>query len=223
MNKKFTIVCSLLAVCLGPFTALPTKAASLQLVPNWGASGVPTNLSMYIYVPDKLAATPPILVLLHYWGGGAGGVFAEAQAGGIVAAADQYGFIMVVPQNPDCWDVSSTATLTHDGGGHTQGIAQMVKYAINTYHANSNRVYVTGTSCGGEMTEALLAVYPDIFKAGAAFSGEAVGGAWTPSDAYRAGMGKHRSRLLPGICGTPSPRPALAWHGGWHHQLQQPG
>jgi hypothetical protein len=28
--------------------ALPAKAASLELVPNWGASGVPTNLSMYI-------------------------------------------------------------------------------------------------------------------------------------------------------------------------------
>ena len=142
VSAKFTRACFLLAVF---FTAWPAQAASLQLVPNWGASGVPTNLSMYVYVPDKVAANPPILVLLHYWGGGAGGVFAEAQAGGIVAAADQYGFIMVVPQNPDCWDVNSTATLTHDGGGHTQGIAQMVKYAINTYHANSNRVYVTGT------------------------------------------------------------------------------
>ena len=109
MNKKLTRALSLLAVCLGLFTALPAKAASLQLVPNWGASGVPTNLSMYIYVPDNLAPNPPILVLLHYWGGGAGGVFAEAQAGGIVAAADQYGFIVVVPQNPDWWDVNSSA------------------------------------------------------------------------------------------------------------------
>jgi hypothetical protein len=41
---------------------------------------------------------------LHYWGGGAAGVFAEAQNGGIVAAAEQNGFIIVVPQNPDCWD-----------------------------------------------------------------------------------------------------------------------
>src|ERR1017187_1237592 len=142
MSRRFTVARCLLIVGFGLFTALPTKAASLQLVPNWGASGVPTNLSMYIYVPDKVATNPPILVLLHYGGGGASGVFAEAQAGGIVAAADQYGFIMVVPQNPDCWDVNSTATLTHDGGGHTQGIAQMVKYAITNYHANANRVYV---------------------------------------------------------------------------------
>src|SRR5450755_3950377 len=180
MKNELTVVSSLFAVCLGLLAPLPTKAASLQLVPNWGASGVPTNLSMYIYVPDKLAANPPILVLLHYWGGGASGVFAEAQGGGIVAAADEYGFIMVVPQTPDCWDVNSAATLTHDGGGQTQGIAQMVKYAITNYHANADRVYVTGTSCGGMMMEALLAVYPDIFKAGAAFAGQVVGGAWTP-------------------------------------------
>ena len=211
MNKKLTRVCSLLAVCLGLFMALPAKAASLQLVPNWGASGVPTNLSMYIYVPDNVATNPPILVLLHYWGGGAAGVFAEAQAGGIVAAADQYGFIMVVPQNPDCWDVNSTATLTHDGGGHTQGIAQMVKYAINTYHANSNRVYVTGTSCGGMMTEALLAVYPDVFKAGAAFAGQVVGGAWTPITHTAQEWGNIVRACYPGYTG-PRPRVQL-WHG----------
>jgi acetylxylan esterase len=101
MNAKLTRVGSLLVACLGLFVALPTKAASLRLVPSWGASGVPTNLSMYIYVPDNLALNPPILVLLHYWGGGAAGVFAEAQNGGIVAAADQNGSIIVVPQNPD--------------------------------------------------------------------------------------------------------------------------
>ena len=211
MHTKLARVCSLLAVCLGLFAALPAKAASLQLVPNWGASGVPTNLSMYVYVPDHLAPNPPILVLLHYWGGGASGVFAEAQAGGIVAAADQYGFIMVVPQNPDCWDVNSTATLTHDGGGHTQGIAQMVQYAINTYQANSNCVYVTGTSCGGMMTEALLAVYPDIFKAGVAFSGQVVGGVWTPITHTAQEWGDIVRACYPGYSG-PRPRVQL-WHG----------
>jgi len=51
-----TVVFALFAACLGLFMALPAKAASLQLVPNWGAIGVPTNLSMYVYVPDKVAA-----------------------------------------------------------------------------------------------------------------------------------------------------------------------
>jgi hypothetical protein len=51
VKKKLTRAWSLLAACLGLFMALPAKAASLQLVPNWGASGVPANLSMYVYVP----------------------------------------------------------------------------------------------------------------------------------------------------------------------------
>ena len=175
-------VCSLLAVCLGLFPAWPTKAASLQLVTNnWGTNGMPTNVSMYAYVPDNVASNPPILVLLHYWGGTASGVFAQAAGGGVVAAADQYGFIMVVPQRAaDCWDYSSAQALTHDGGGETHAIAQMVRYAITNYHANANRVYVTGDSCGGMMTEALLGVYPDIFKAGAAYAGVPIGGQWTP-------------------------------------------
>jgi poly(hydroxyalkanoate) depolymerase family esterase len=136
---------------------------------------------MFIYVPDKLATNPPILVVSHYCSGDAAGVFSEAKSGGIVAASDQYGFIMIYPQNHlpgttrNCWDVGSTASLTHDGGGDTQAIAQMVKYTITQYKANANRVYATGTSSGAMMTEALLAVYPDVFKAGAEFSGVPAG------------------------------------------------
>jgi endoglucanase len=211
ISTKLTSVCSLLAAWLSLFMALPAKAASLQLVPNWGASGVPTNFSMYVYVPDNVAPNPPVLVLLHYWGGGASGVFAEAQAGGIVSAADQYGFIMVVPQTTDCWDYGSAQSLTHDGGGQTQGIAEMVKYAITNYQANANRVYVTGTSCGGMMTEALLGVYPDIFKAGAEFAGVPIGGAWTPVAHTAQQWGDLARACYPGYSGH-RPRVQL-WHG----------
>jgi poly(hydroxyalkanoate) depolymerase family esterase len=143
---------------------------------------------MYIYVPDSLPEIPPILVVCHYCGGSAAGVFGEAYGGGIVSAADQYGFIMVFPQAVDntgtngrCWDAGSTNSLTRYGGGDTQAIVEMVKYAITNYQANGNRVYVTGTSSGAMMTEALLAVYPDIFKAGAEFSGVPAGG-WAVDD-----------------------------------------
>jgi hypothetical protein len=51
----------------------------------------------------------------------------------------------------------------------------MVTYAISKYSANKDRVYSTGDSSGGMMTELLLAVYPDIFKAGAAFAGMPAG------------------------------------------------
>jgi poly(hydroxyalkanoate) depolymerase family esterase len=166
----------------------PAKAASLQLVThNWGSNGVPATVSMYIYVPDKLAADPPILVLIHYCGGSAGGVFGEAYGGGLVSAADKYGFIMVVPQavNPDgtgrCWDVGSSNSLTRYAGGDSEAIVRMVNYTITNYSANSNRVYVTGTSSGAMMTEALVALYPEVFKGGAEFSGVPAG-SWAIDD-----------------------------------------
>ncbi len=183
MTQYRNHVASLLAITFGLFAAAPARAASLQSVATsaWSGGDVPTYISMYIYVPDKVATNPPILVVAHYCGGSASGVFGEAQGGGIVSAADTNGFIMIYPQttNPatsaDCWDVGSAKSLTHNGGGDTQAIAEMVSYTITKYSANANRVYATGTSSGAMMTEALLAVYPDVFKAGAEFSGVPAG------------------------------------------------
>jgi len=150
-------------------------AASLQAVSNWGSSGLPSDVTMYIYVPDKVATTPPILTLIHYCGGTASAVFGQAQGGGLVKAADQYGFIMVVPSSGRCWDIVSDKTRKRDGGGDSQAIRQMVKYAVEKYSGNADRVYATGDSSGGMMTELLLAVYPDVFKAGSAFAGMPAG------------------------------------------------
>jgi len=172
---------ALLLAGIGVLGASEANAASLQAVSNWGASGVPSYISMYIYVPDKVATNPPVLVVNHYCSGNASGVYGEAQTGGIVSAADKYGFIMIFPQTSNnCWDVGSTKSLTHDGGGDTQAIAQMVKYTLTKYSANADRVYATGTSSGAMMTEALMAVYPDVFKGGAEFSGVPAG-CWSAS------------------------------------------
>ncbi len=47
----------------------------------------------------------------------------------------------------------------------------MVTYAEQRYSGDPNRVYATGSSSGGMMTNEMLALYPDVFKAGAAFMG----------------------------------------------------
>jgi poly(hydroxyalkanoate) depolymerase family esterase len=153
---------------------------------GYTTANLPSYVSMYEYVPAKLAAHPPVLVVSHWYGATAAGMFGVAQGGGLVAAADQYGFIMVFPQRDigGCWDISSTPSLTHDGGGETQAIAEMVKYEVAHRGANANRVYATGQSCGAMFTEALLAVYPDVFKGGSEFSGVPVGGCWTCSGGY---------------------------------------
>ena len=171
--------------CVGALLTLPTaaQAASLQPVSNWnGGVSLPADVSMFAYVPDKVAAKPPLLTVIHYCGGSAQAVFGQAQGGGLVKAADMYGFILIVPsnanasgQNGRCWDVSSKKSQTRDGGGDTHAIAQMVKYALTQYHANADRVYCTGDSSGGMTTQLMLALYPDVYKAGSSFAGVPAG------------------------------------------------
>lgn len=38
--------------------------------------------------------------------------------------------------------------LKHDGGGDSQTIANMVKYAVEKYGGDANRTYLVGTSSG---------------------------------------------------------------------------
>jgi acetylxylan esterase len=68
---------------------------------------------------------------------------------------EQYGFISIFPTSPydgTCWDVSSEAALTHDGGGDSNSIANMVTWTIDQYNADSSKVFVTGSSSGAMMT-----------------------------------------------------------------------
>jgi poly(3-hydroxybutyrate) depolymerase len=69
--------------------------------------------------------------------------------------AEQYGFIVVYPSSPHsgtCWDVSSKQTLTHEGGGDSNTIANMVKWVLSEYKADASKVFVTGSSSGAMMT-----------------------------------------------------------------------
>ena len=145
---------------LGVFAVTPARAAAPTLVTadrKGGASGLPSDVAMYTYIPSKVATNPPLLTIIHYCGGSAQAVF--GQASGIISAADQYGFIVVLPSNANasgakgrCWDVTSTKAHTRNGGGDSHSIIQMVKYALTQYKANVDRVYSTGDSSGAMMT-----------------------------------------------------------------------
>jgi poly(hydroxyalkanoate) depolymerase family esterase len=122
-------------------------------------------------VPDKLAANPGVLVALHYCTGSGPAFYSGTE---FHTLADQYGFIVIYPstvRTGSCWDVSSSGALTHNGNSDPVGIVSMVKYVQSTYHTTASRTYVTGASSGAMMTNVMLADYPDVFKAGAAFMG----------------------------------------------------
>jgi len=134
-------------------------------------TGGPTSLGMYVYVPKKLTTPAPIIVAIHHCQGSAQAYSTESH---YMPLADTHGFILIYPNSRSsggCFDVSSTATLTHNGGGDSETIVNMVKYAVANYGGDANRTYVTGTSSGAMMTNVMVGAYPDVFKAGSAYSG----------------------------------------------------
>ncbi|KAG6870107.1 hypothetical protein C0992_001011, partial [Termitomyces sp. T32_za158] len=144
-------------------------ASQLQQITNFGSN--PTNVGIFLYRPPNVAASPALIVAIHYCQGTAQAYFSGTQYANL---ADQHGFLVIYPDAPDsggCWDVHTTATLTHDAGGDSLGIASAVRYAITTYGVDPNRVFATGTSSGAMMTNVLAGAYPDLFKAGSAFAG----------------------------------------------------
>jgi acetylxylan esterase len=150
-------------------TSSPAQAATLQQVTGFGTN--PSNLQMYVYRPDGLPAHPALLVASHYCTGSGPTFYSGTQ---FAALADRYKYIVIYPSSTNadqCFDVSSPAALTRNGGSDPVGIMSMVNYAKQNYGVDADRIYATGTSSGAMMTNVLLADYPDVFKAGAAFAG----------------------------------------------------
>jgi acetylxylan esterase len=162
-------VITLMAAALLVVPAPQASAASLTEITGFGAN--PSNLQMYLYVPEKVAPKPAVLVAVHYCTGSGPAFYSGSE---FARMADQYGFIVIYPsvtRSSKCFDVSSPQALKHDGGSDPVGIVSMVRYVLQHNNGDAGRVYVTGVSSGAMMTNVLLGDYPDVFKAGAAFAG----------------------------------------------------
>jgi len=150
----------------------PASAASLVEVTNFGNN--PGGMRMHIYVPDNRPANPAIVVAMHGCGGSGPGFYSGSEFGSL---SNQYGFIVIYPSAMQeagfgkCFDTWSAASKRRGGGSDPVSIESMVNYARTQYGGDINRVYATGSSSGGMMTQHMLAVYPDLFKAGASFMG----------------------------------------------------
>lgn len=156
-------------LCGAALCSVSASAASLTEISNFGPN--PSGLRMHVYAPDVLRSPPPILVAVHYCTGSGPAFFNNTE---FRTLADRYGFIVIYPsatRSGNCFDVSSPQALRRDGGSDPVGIRSMITYVVQSYGADANRVYATGASSGGMMTNVLLGVYPDVFKAGAAFMG----------------------------------------------------
>jgi poly(hydroxyalkanoate) depolymerase family esterase len=158
-----------LASALAVFTApKAAQAAQLAQVTEFGDN--PGNLEMYVYVPENVAANPAILVSNHWCTGSAANVYDWMQ---FDEMAEQYGYIVVFPsvtRSSKCFDVASPASLSGTGGDSVS-IKSMVDYAVAELGGDPDRVFATGISSGAMMTNVLLGVYPEVFKAGSVYAG----------------------------------------------------
>ncbi|MEU6254571.1 PHB depolymerase family esterase [Streptomyces sp. NPDC047043] len=210
-------------------TVVPT--AALTEVTDFGTN--PSNLQMYLYVPESVTAHPAVVVAVHYCTGSGPAMYNGTEWAQL---ADTHGFVVIYPsvtRASKCFDVSSPQALKRGGGSDPVGIKSMIDWVTRTYSADTGRIYATGISSGAMMTNVLLGDYPDVFAAGAAFSGVPFGCFATTdgsewNSACSGGTVLHTPQewgdlvraAYPGYTG---PRPRMqVWHGTEDDVLRYP-
>ncbi|OLF14399.1 esterase [Actinophytocola xinjiangensis] len=152
----------------------PPAASAATLVEVTGFGDNPGGMRMHVYVPDTRPANPAIVVAMHGCGGSGPGFYSGSE---FASLADRHGFVVIYPSAQqqagfgNCFDTWSDAAKRRGGGSDPVSIVSMVSYVEQRYGGDPNRVFATGSSSGGMMTNHMLALYPDVFTAGAAFMG----------------------------------------------------
>ncbi|MFI0509343.1 PHB depolymerase family esterase [Streptomyces sp. WSLK1-5] len=221
------------------FATAPSASARTEAAPTAALTEItgfgtnPSNLQMYLYVPGSVTAHPAVVVAVHYCTGSGPAMYNGTEWARL---ADTYGFVVIYPsvtRSSKCFDVSSPQALKRGGGSDPVGIKSMIDWTVRTYSADTARVYATGISSGAMMTNVLLGDYPDVFAAGAAFSGVPFGCFATTdgsewNSACSGGTLTHTPQqwgdlvraAYPGYTG---PRPRMqVWHGTEDDVLRYP-
>jgi poly(hydroxyalkanoate) depolymerase family esterase len=195
------------------FTA--SRSEALTQVTGFGSN--PGSLSLFVYEPASLGTNVPLVVALH----GCTQTADAYAATGWNALADQRRFLVAYPQttaNGSCFDWF-TGSQQSRSGPQVTSILQMVQHLVNTKGVDPTRVYVTGLSAGGAMTNVLLAVAPDVFSRGAVMAGLPFACATTQANAFSCMSNPadqtpaHWGNLVRAVTPNgPAPRVSL-WHG----------
>jgi poly(hydroxyalkanoate) depolymerase family esterase len=127
------------------------------------------------YVPSSYRpGTPmPLLVALH---GCTENDVGFDLLSGWSAQAERRGFIVVFPDqnnlaNPaGCWNWE-LPTNQHRGFGEPAIIAGITSRVRSQYTVDSHRIYTTGVSAGGVMTNIMAVTYPDVYAATSVMAG----------------------------------------------------
>lgn len=204
--------------------ATPASAASLTQVTNFGDN--PGNMQMYVYVPDTHTAKPPIVLAMHGCGGSGPAFYSGSE---FASLADRYGFIVIYPTATqsagfgNCFDTWSDAAKHRGGGSDPVSLISMINYVEQHYNGDAERVFATGSSSGGMMTDEMLALYLTCSRrARPSWAFRSGASPTRPTtrldqqvhrrehDEDPAGVGRSRAAGLPGIRRAAAAPPAVA-------------
>ena len=158
----------------------------------------PGALRSRVYIPEKLPAKAPLVVVLHGCTQTAAGY---DYGSGWSRLADEQGFALLFPQqqrsnNPNlCFNWFVPDDIRR-GQGEARSISQMIETFVVAHGLDRRRIFITGLSAGGAMTSVMLATYPELFAGGAIIAGLPFGGATTVPEAFERMRGQDvRSKL----------------------------
>ena len=177
--------------------AVEAPATHLTALTGFGSN--PGALRMFTYTPKNLAPSPALVVVLH----GCTQSAASYDVGaGWSTLAERYGFVLLFPEqtaanNPKTCFNWFLPTDTSRDGGEALSIRQMIEKTIGAHGIDRDRVFITGLSAGGAMAAAMLAIYPEVFAAGAIIAGLPYGTASNVQQAFES-MFQGRTRSAKG-------------------------
>ncbi|MGC1955819.1 MAG: PHB depolymerase family esterase, partial [Gammaproteobacteria bacterium] len=200
--------------------SVDSRDSRLAEVMSFGSN--PGELRMLTYVPEMLAPSPALVVVLH----GCTQTAASFDKGsGWSTLADRFGFALLLPEqhwtnNPlRCFNWFRAEDTARDRG-EPLSIKQMIERMIAEYGIDRGRVYVTGLSSGAAMTSVMLATYPDLFAGGAILAGVPYRSANGLQEAFesifqgRSRSGREWGDLVRAASPHEGPWPKISvWHG----------
>ena len=134
----------------------------------------PGKLKMFFHLSEKFTVKKiPLVVVLH---GCTQTSATVADESGWNVLADKYEFNVLYPQqnymnnSGACFNWYYKADVEKDKG-EALSIRQMIAHAVSQFNIDTTQIFIYGLSAGAAMSMAMLADYPQLFKAGASLAG----------------------------------------------------